>query len=256
MVYFNLLTLIFLVEFILCDFGNENKRLLLNDPDVVGARLANLERQNQLQTQLLNQMNATSQAEYADLKAKYMTLLSKTFQMESRIQHQDQLISENKDHGSTYVRWGRTQCEGTNTELVYSGYAAGQRHEHITYSSRFGGPANTLCLPKDPELSNISFTSSWSLLYGAEYEKNEFAPDSGDNDVPCAVCRNNHASSSIMIPGRHFCYSGWMQEYNGILASGHTGSSASSYICMDKNPEYISSGEKKMKTPTCFLLSV
>lgn len=25
------------------------------------------------------------------------------------------------DHGSTYVRWGRTQCEGINTELVYSG---------------------------------------------------------------------------------------------------------------------------------------
>ena len=25
------------------------------------------------------------------------------------------------DHGSTYIRWGRTQCEGTHTELVYSG---------------------------------------------------------------------------------------------------------------------------------------
>ncbi|CAG2199178.1 unnamed protein product [Mytilus edulis] len=125
-----------------------------------------------------------------------------------------------------------------------SGYAAGQPYRHVTYITRYGGPANTLCLPKDPELSNISFTGGWSYLFGAEYEANEFAPDSTDNDVPCAVCRNTNASSSIMIPGRQSCYTGWMKEYNGRLASGHEGEAASSYTCVDNNPEYIPSGEK------------
>lgn len=68
------LTFIFL-EFIIHAFGNENKRLLLNDPDVIGARFANLEQQNQL----LNQ--------------KYQDLESKMAQMEARIQHQDQIIT-------------------------------------------------------------------------------------------------------------------------------------------------------------------
>ncbi|CAG2193936.1 unnamed protein product [Mytilus edulis] len=79
----------------------------------------------------------------------------------------------------------------------------------------------------------------------SEYEVNGFAHDSAYNDVPCAVCRNMRVSSSIMIPGRHSCYSGWTEEYNGILASGHEGETASSYICIDKNPEYVSSGEKR-----------
>ncbi|XP_076106126.1 uncharacterized protein LOC143074665 [Mytilus galloprovincialis] len=208
--YFYLLTLVLFLECVGCAL-DENKRLLLNDPDAI-ARLANLEQQNQLLTQKV-----------LDLESKMAT---------------------RQDHGSTYVRWGRTQCEGTHTELVYSGYAAGQRYNHIDYSSRYGGPANTLCLPKDPELSNISFASSWSLLYGAEYQVNGFAHDSVNNDVPCAVCRNIHASSSIMIPGRLSCYSGWIEEYNGLLASGHQAETASSYVCVDMNPEYVPSGEK------------
>ncbi|XP_071177328.1 uncharacterized protein [Mytilus edulis] len=230
--------------FAVCALGHENKRLLLNDPDVLVARLSNLEQQNQLLTQLVNQINATCRAENADLQAKYLDLVSKMAQTESHLQHHDQQITASKDHGSTYVRWGRTQCEGTHTELVYTGYAAGQRYVHVTYSSRFGGPADTLCLPKDPELSNISTTSGWSSLYGTEYDVNGFAQDSVNNDAPCAVCRNIHASSSIVIPGRHSCYSNWIKEYDGILASGHEGHSSSSYICVDKNPEYIPSGEK------------
>ncbi|CAC5426489.1 unnamed protein product [Mytilus coruscus] len=150
---------------------------------------------------------------------------------------------------------GRTQCESTNTELVYSGYAAGQRYNHIAYTTRYGGPANTLCLPEDPELSNISFKSSWSLLVGAEYHVNGFAQDSADNDVRCAVCRNNNASTSIMIPGRHSCYSGWIEDYNGRLASGHQGDTASSYICADKNPDKFPQ-EKSMKMVACFILLV
>jgi hypothetical protein len=58
-----------------------------------------------------------------------------------------------------------------------------------------------------------------SLLYGTEYQENILAPDSADEDVPCAVCRSTTTQTSIMIPGRETCYPGWKKEYNGLIAS-------------------------------------
>jgi hypothetical protein len=46
-----------------------------------------------------------------------------------------------------------------------------------------------------------------------------------------------------MIPGRQACYNGWKMEYEGFIASGHVIYSASNYICIDRNPEYIPSGK-------------
>ena len=45
---------------------------------------------------------------------------------------------------STYVRWGRKNCSGNGTELVYSGYAAGSDYRDS------GGAANYICLSPDP----------------------------------------------------------------------------------------------------------
>ena len=44
---------------------------------------------------------------------------------------------------STYVRWGRTECPGNRTEMVYRGFAGGARHDK-------GGAANYVCLPEEP----------------------------------------------------------------------------------------------------------
>ncbi|VDI75433.1 Hypothetical predicted protein [Mytilus galloprovincialis] len=141
-------------------------------------------------------------------------------------------------HGSTYVRWGRTSCAGSNGELIYSGYTAGQY-----YKSPLGGPANTLCLPNNPEIPTSSYTYHAIDLYGTEYETNYFRNNSQDEDMPCALCRNNGSSSSVMIPGRRTCYAGWNMEYTGMLAAGNHGHSASNFICVDNNPEYILSGK-------------
>ena len=61
---------------------------------------------------------------------------------------------------------------------------------------------------------------------------------------PCAVCRNKNTTSTIMIPGRELCYAGWTKEYQGLLAGGHVAYTASNFICVDKTPEYVPSGEK------------
>lgn len=50
-------------------------------------------------------------------------------------------------------------------------------------------------------------------------------------------------TSAVMIPGRRTCYQGWTEEYHGLLASGHRGETASSYVCVDYTPEYILHGE-------------
>ncbi|VDI33460.1 Hypothetical predicted protein, partial [Mytilus galloprovincialis] len=142
-------------------------------------------------------------------------------------------------HGSTYVRWGRSGCP-LNTERVYSGYAAGNVYSQ---GAPTGGPSNMLCLPSDPELSNRTAPGN-TFIYGTEYQENSFASNSADEDVPCAVCRNPKSFSSLMIPGRKTCYAGWQTEYMGYLASGCFNCKASSFICVDSQPEYIPSGER------------
>lgn len=99
-----------------------------------------------------------------------------------------------------------------------------------------------MCLPDDPQISNQSFVQTDSLLYGTEYERNEFASNAANEDAPCALCRKTTSSSVIMIPGRQTCYDGWSLEYKGYLGSGHRTHTASSYICVDSSPEFIPSG--------------
>ncbi|XP_063447631.1 short-chain collagen C4-like [Mytilus trossulus] len=184
--------------------GENSKRLLLDDPDVATR---------------FDQMEITIQ---------------KLTQQLSQLEH-------NTGAGSTYVRWGRSICSGDSTELVYSGYAAGQLYLHTSFTNRHGGPSNLLCMPGDPELTNISGNGT-SLLYGAEYQENILKPDAHDEDVPCAVCRNTKTQNTLMIPGRKSCYSGWQKEYQGLVVSGHLAYSASSYLCLDKDPEYVPGG--------------
>ncbi|CAG2197574.1 unnamed protein product [Mytilus edulis] len=52
-----------------------------------------------------------------------------------------------------------------------------------------------------------------------------------------------NTSTSIMIPGRESCDSGWKIEYHGILASGAYNHKPSSYICLDRHPEFLQGGE-------------
>ncbi|CAC5370388.1 unnamed protein product [Mytilus coruscus] len=184
------------IVFVGCNYTEEQtKRLLLNDPDVLGARLTAMDNKiSQLQTEL------------SEEKTKNANLRQTITNIDS--------------------------------------YAAGSSYYHTQTKSYFGGPANTLCLPADPEISNATYTSTDSLLYGSEYEHNYFAANSDDEDMPCVVCRMRHAATTLMIPGRKTCYSGWNIEYTGLLASGYQGYSPSTYLCVDSQPEYVPSGQE------------
>ena len=122
------------------------------------------------------------------------------------------------------------------------------------YSARFGGPSDYLCLPNNPELSNLT-TAGDSHLYGTEYEERTLRTDAINEDIPCAVCKSVNTHTSIMIPGRENCYQGWKKEYNGLLASDHIGHSASSYICVDKQPEYVSGGQENKSGRSLYFTS-
>ncbi|XP_053374036.1 uncharacterized protein LOC123532600 [Mercenaria mercenaria] len=57
--------------------------------------------------------------------------------------------------GNTYVRWGRTQCPGNGTEMVYKGYAGGGHY------NKQGAASNYLCLPEVP-VWGVYEDSDWS----------------------------------------------------------------------------------------------
>ena len=78
----------------------------------------------------------------------------------------------------------------------------------------------------------------------AQYEETTLRSDAINEDVPCALCKSTNTHSSVMIPGRKSCYPGWKVEYSGFLASDSYGLSPSSYICIDKDPEYVPGGQK------------
>lgn len=116
------------------------------------------------------------------------------------------------------------------------GYAGGGHY------GEKGSAAEYVCLPPDPDFGKKVGVDG-GRMYGAEYYTNFFSSDSNGEDVPCALCRVTSASSAVMIPGKNSCYSGWKLEYYGYLAAGyHDHDVATSYVCVDVNPEYIVGG--------------
>ncbi|VDI53506.1 Hypothetical predicted protein [Mytilus galloprovincialis] len=191
--------------------GHQSKRLLMNDPDHVET--------------LLHQM----QVEIQNLKSKVETQEKQIHTLQT---------SPGQGSGATYVRWGRKECPGNNTELVYSGYAAGG------YYNEEGSAAEYICLPPDPNLGATWSDSHYGSIYGAEYESDGFGGGLWNDDVPCAVCRSTTASHTLMIAAKNQCYDGWSTEYVGELAGGHhLHKAASSFVCVDKNPDEIIGGE-------------
>ena len=140
--------------------------------------------------------------------------------------------------GVTYTRWGRTTCPSTpETELVYTGYAAGSGY------TEKGGGSNYLCLPKIPlYLTTVSGTPHpWrGYLHGVEYQGPRSLPVPSNHEAPCAVCHTAARSSVLMVPARHVCPSSWTLEYSGYLMSASAGhDTRSMFECVDKNPESV-----------------
>ncbi|XP_071124087.1 TBC1 domain family member 5 homolog A-like [Mytilus edulis] len=221
---------------------SEEKRLLLNDPDVLVNRLNRVENivailnatvkrlstENQQQTLTIQQQektiqqhqistlqqqawitqqNTSNQQQQASIQ-QHQALIQQqqtTIQQQQTInQQQEQTIKQLQSSfnsipifipglGTTYIRWGRKQCSNNNTELVYSGFAGGS---HYTDA---GAAAEYVCLPPDPDYVKTSGTE-YGRMYGAEFDNAFFASNANDEDVPCALCRTERATSVVMIP--------------------------------------------------------
>ena len=112
-----------------------------------------------------------------------------------------------------------------------------------------GGGVNTLCLPHNPDNAPQDFPTSQELsssIYGSEYQftYQRFAQD---DDVPCAVCHVNTATSLLMIPAKSTCPIGWNMQYNGFLVSDayHPGFYSSDYVCLHNDAEYLTEGSRQ-----------
>ncbi|XP_021352225.1 uncharacterized protein LOC110449596 [Mizuhopecten yessoensis] len=116
--------------FIVCGHckHDSNKRILLNDPDYIHQLITHL--QGELQT----------------LQVTVETQTGEIFSLKTQLSQ-----SNNVGGGSTFVRWGRTDCPANLTELVYSGYAGGSWYDHS------GAAVDYLCLPPDPECYFLCF---------------------------------------------------------------------------------------------------
>ncbi|CAG2225629.1 unnamed protein product [Mytilus edulis] len=114
------------------------------------------------------------------------------------------------------------------------------------YYTHKGAPANTICLPHDPDFihgDKVQFPSEVSTMYGGEYQDNYFGNNLYQNDPPCAVCRATGKTSVVMIPGKTKCYGDWHLEYYGRLAAGRDiHEAASEYICVDHQAQYREGG--------------
>ncbi|VDI67075.1 Hypothetical predicted protein [Mytilus galloprovincialis] len=187
-------------------FGQSNeKRLLLNDQDVIHQELQTL--RNRM-TQLENENS----------------LMKKQLQ--------------NTQGATAYTIWGRKSCPTVNgTSTMYSGLVAGKHYNEQ------GSGVNTLCLPHDPEPAPSDFPSKlhgglYARIWGSEYQFN-FRNVAINDDVPCAVCQVNQDSTCLMMPAKTKCPVGWHRQYSGVLIGAWSGEYSSEYICMDENPEFF-----------------
>ena len=145
---------------------------------------------------------------------------------------------------SMYVQWGRTQCSGNGSELIYRGYIAGSHYNQA-------GGANYICLPENPTWGNYddSANSHRSFIYGTEIDIQPeavsismFGRQVNENDLPCAVCQTRF-SVTHMFPGRATCFPGWALQYTGYLVSEqYPHSFNKKYECLDQAPEAVPRG--------------
>ncbi|XP_071150673.1 short-chain collagen C4-like [Mytilus edulis] len=215
--------------FSIAEIVAEDKRLLINDPDVMTQI-----KQMSFELQTLKQKTAQLEQESTQKSSEVSQMKLDLGSAKIKI---TQLENSNSGFGSVYTRWGRKDCPSNGTELVYTGVTGGGSYDHT------GSAVNYVCLPHDPDFIQGDTPGGSATLYGSEYQTNSFGHNLYDNDVPCAVCRAVTKSSVVMIPGKTKCYGDWNREFYGRLAAGaDSHSAASEYVCVDHQAQYIEGG--------------
>ena len=143
--------------------------------------------------------------------------------------------------GALYTRWGRTTCPN-DTDLVYAGRAVGAHH------GESGSGANAMCLYDEQSYNDHNDNQQYGArIYGITYYTSGYGlpPDPFNNvhqrRAPCAVCLIPQKEVAIMTPGRTDCPPSWTVEYSGYLMANQHGNYKMNYVCVDKDPEVVSS---------------
>lgn len=138
--------------------------------------------------------------------------------------------------GTTYVRWGRTECPSSSS-MVYKGQGGGS-----WYMS--GGGSNIQCFPEDPSYLTTTGAHIDTRIYGVEYEAYngqylDRLKRVHDKNMPCIVCQAKGRAAALMTPASIKCQDGWTFEYNGYLMAGGPGHKRNTFMCIDKDPEGV-----------------
>lgn len=118
-------------------------------------------------------------------------------------------------------------------------------------SLKLGG-SNYLCLPKEPEYTNLESPNIAKSLFGVETDINGFYPDIANKDASCAVYITKNKASILMIPGRKSCPAGWNVEYWGYLMS--EGVQTTEQVCVDNKPVGVPGGDREYGDSVVYLV--
>lgn len=127
----------------------------------------------------------------------------------------------------------------------FLGYAAGNKH------STKGGGNGYLCLPDIPQWGSFlrGHQPGSSSVYGVEYETsssnspflltNNGGSQLANTNSPCSLCHSTIKSTTVTIPARRDCPTGWNLEYRGYLVTEGEFSYRNDYVCLDEAPEAV-----------------
>ncbi|XP_022301576.2 uncharacterized protein LOC111109661 [Crassostrea virginica] len=210
-----------------CQGSDKQSRLLVSDPTYLLSQLESLTRE-------VNTLKTVSSQENQVLKSKLDDQNTEIASLRSQISTLTQKVNA---QGSTFTVWGKKTCPSVSgTENIYSGIASGSN-----YADK-GNGVNTLCMPHDPEklIYGLTVINSDDVghIYGSEYQFSTHRMHIQE-DVPCAVCRVETASSTIMIPGKLSCPPSWRKQYTGFLTSNWHAYQGTEYLCLDLDPDFV-----------------
>ena len=162
--------------------------------------------QQSIQMQSVSNVTSSLISIRQDMQRNFGNLSAQIYLLQYSTQSQIASVNTKSSQGSTYTRWGKKTCP-TNSELIYYGYMAGSFYK-VTDSASVH-----LCLPMDPEFLPDA-RDRFGFAIGVEYGENFNGENTSHQNAACAVCRSE-STSTVMIPGRKHCYSGWNMEFTG-----------------------------------------
>ncbi|XP_078372862.1 uncharacterized protein LOC144656512 isoform X2 [Oculina patagonica] len=180
----------------------------------------------------------------------------------SQLSSQTSSRTTKRRQSTMYTYWGSSKCPTfPDVKTIYSGRVASL---HSRANPAVG--SDYLCIPDRFEYTDNKNMTSGLYLSPVKYGANmtvftaitaEMCKLWGESceswkkkkprmfrildyqQVPCAVCRHERHSATLVTPGRNMCHPGMRREYYGYLMTGQHGSARSQHICVGADADGI-----------------